>query len=110
MIRDDLSDKLIHLAPGSNYDDAANVFSAILEGVQLVGGTGCIKGGYRCVCFSEAPLRTCVKRHDCADIHSYGKESVPLRPDGRAVETDRAVDTIAQTGRAPAQRRSARSY
>lgn len=53
MIRDDLSDKLIHLTRGPN---AAKDFSAILEEKKLLGGDGCIKGGYRCVCFSEAPI------------------------------------------------------
>ena len=56
MIRDDLSDKLIHLTRGPTYDDAAQVFSAILEEKRLVGGTGCIKGSFQCVCFSEAPI------------------------------------------------------
>ena len=56
MIRDDLSDKLIHLTRGPTYDDAAKVFSAILEEKRLLGGTGCIKGDFRCVCFSEAPI------------------------------------------------------
>jgi hypothetical protein len=56
MIRDDLSDKLIHLTRGPTYVDAAAVFSAIIEEKRLLGGTGCIKGGFRCVCFSEAPI------------------------------------------------------
>ena len=56
MIRDDLSDKLIHLTRGQTYEDAASVFSAILEQKRLLGGTGCIKGDFRCVCFSEAPI------------------------------------------------------
>jgi hypothetical protein len=56
MIRDDLSDKLIHLTRGPTYDDAARLFSTILAEKRLLGGTGCIKGGFRCVCFSEAPV------------------------------------------------------
>ena len=56
MIRDDLSDKLIHLTRGATYSDAAKVFSAILEEKRLVGGTGRIEGGFPCVCFSEAPI------------------------------------------------------
>jgi hypothetical protein len=56
MIRDDLSHKLIHLTRGPTYDDAAQVFTKILEEKRLLGGTGCIKGGFRCVCFSEAPV------------------------------------------------------
>ena len=56
MIRDDLSDKLIHLTRGQTRDDAAKVFSTILEEKRLLGGTGCIKDSFRCVCFSEAPI------------------------------------------------------
>lgn len=56
MIRDDLSDKLIHLTRGPTYADAATVFATILKEKRLCGGTGDIKGGFRCVCFSEAPI------------------------------------------------------
>jgi hypothetical protein len=56
MIRDDLSDKLIHLTRGPTYDEAARLFSTILAEKRLLGGTGCIKGGFRCVCFNEAPV------------------------------------------------------
>jgi len=56
MIRDDISDKLIHLTRGSNLDDAAKRFVAILHEKKLLGGTSDIKGGSRCVCFSEAPI------------------------------------------------------
>ena len=55
MIRDDLSNKLIHLTRGE-WDDAANKFLSILQEKKLKGGTGCIKGAFRCVCFSEAPV------------------------------------------------------
>jgi len=56
MIRDDLSEKIIHLTRGPTYDDAAEIFLAILAEKQLRGGTGLIKGGFSCVCFSEAPV------------------------------------------------------
>lgn len=56
MIRDDLSHKLIHLTRGPSYDDAAQLFTKILAEKQLLGGTGCIKGKFHCVCFSEAPV------------------------------------------------------
>jgi hypothetical protein len=56
MIRDDLSDTLIHLTRGSTYEEAAQTFTKILDEKRLVGGSGCIKSGFRCVCFSEAPL------------------------------------------------------
>lgn len=56
MIRDDLSDKVIHLTRGPSRDAAAKVFFKILNEGKLRGGTGCIKGNWRCVCFTEAPI------------------------------------------------------
>jgi len=56
MIRDDLSDRLIHLARGTRETDAASQFLQIMASSSLLGGDGCIMGKYRCVCFSEAPL------------------------------------------------------
>lgn len=56
MIRDDLSQKLVHLTRGDTPEVAASIFESILEQRELLGGDGNIKGGYRCVCFSEAPV------------------------------------------------------
>lgn len=56
MIREDLSSKLIHLTRGTSDQSAAKKFISMVEGRKLNGGNGCIKGGYSCVCFSEAPL------------------------------------------------------
>jgi hypothetical protein len=56
MIRDDLSANLIHLTRGDSDQAAADAFLAILKTQQLLGSTRDIRGGYRCVCFSEAPL------------------------------------------------------
>ena len=56
MIRDDISDRLIHLIRGDTDKDAADTFLQILKERCLRGGTGCIKGSYECVCFSEAPI------------------------------------------------------
>ncbi|MBT4482338.1 MAG: hypothetical protein HOC71_01515 [Candidatus Latescibacteria bacterium] len=55
MNRDDLSSKLIHLTRGT-WNDAASVFINILKEKKLLGGTGDIKGKYKCICFSEAPI------------------------------------------------------
>lgn len=54
MIRDDLSNKLIHLTNGDD-PSAEAAFLSIVEQRQLIGGSGCIRGRYKCVCFSEAP-------------------------------------------------------
>jgi hypothetical protein len=56
VIREDLSDRLIHLTRSLTHKESGNVLSAILRERQLRGGTGNIKGGYTCVCFSEAPI------------------------------------------------------
>src|SRR5712692_6302802 len=56
VIRDDLSDRLVHLTRGDPTLVAAGTFLSIVEQRVLRGGDGFIKGGYRCVCFSEAPI------------------------------------------------------
>lgn len=56
MIRGDLSNRLIHLTKGNTADEAANNFINILRSGHIRGGNGFIRGGYTCVCFSEAPI------------------------------------------------------
>ena len=56
MIRDDLSNKLVHLIRGDSIDEAFDKFQSILSERRLKGGDGHIKGGYRCVCFTETPI------------------------------------------------------
>jgi hypothetical protein len=56
MIRDDLSDRLIHLTRGAPLEVAATRFLQIMESQALLGGDGFIMGKYLCVCFSEAPI------------------------------------------------------
>ena len=56
MIRDDLSNKLIHLVKGNTEQEAFDVFNSILDERILKGGSGCIRGGFNCVCFSETPI------------------------------------------------------
>lgn len=55
IIRDDLSDRLIHLTKGEP-EQALSSLVSIIEQRKLIGGTGFIKGQHRCVCFSEAPI------------------------------------------------------
>lgn len=54
--RHDLTRNLIHLTRGDTEVAAFNTLLTILREQRLLGGTGFIKGGYKCVCFSEAPL------------------------------------------------------
>ena len=55
MIRDDLSEQVVHLTKGEPQQAASN-FLSIVESRSLRGGTGHIRGAYRCVCFTEAPI------------------------------------------------------
>lgn len=55
MIRNDLSNKLIHLTKGG-WDDALHTFQQIIEEKGLKGSPGGIKSRDNCICFSEAPL------------------------------------------------------
>ena len=56
IVRSDLSTKLIHFTKGITYDDAFSTLWTIMEEKKLIGGTGMIRGGYNCVCFTEAPI------------------------------------------------------
>jgi hypothetical protein len=55
--REDISDYLVHFIKGDNYEEAFRTLSSIVRGSQLLGGSGFIRGSYRCVCFSEAPIK-----------------------------------------------------
>jgi hypothetical protein len=54
--RDDLSSKLVHLISGETREGAFSILRAILNDKGLRGGTGFVKGVYKCICFSEAPV------------------------------------------------------
>jgi hypothetical protein len=59
--RDDLSDLLVHLTRVTErgvpqFQAATETLVRIMNDQALRGGTGYIKGNYKCVCFSEAPL------------------------------------------------------
>jgi hypothetical protein len=54
--RPDLSNELIHFIRQPSLEQGFQVLRRIIAERRLLGGTGFIKGGYRCVCFTEAPL------------------------------------------------------
>lgn len=56
MSRPDISDKLVHFTSGASEDDAFTNLCSIIQDGAIRGSDGMIKGGYRCVCFTEAPL------------------------------------------------------
>lgn len=55
-IRPDMSDKVIHFTKAETYEDALGVLLTMIGGGSIVGGNGMIRGGYSCICFTEAPL------------------------------------------------------
>ena len=58
MTRLDISPYLVHFTRGETYEAAFERLTAILTQRKLFGTARNIRGGYRCVCFSEAPLGT----------------------------------------------------
>lgn len=56
--RFDISDKLIHFTGGGGecMDDAFARLRAIIREGRLIAGNRMIRGGYRCVSFTEAPI------------------------------------------------------
>jgi len=56
MSRADISPYLVHFTSGTTYEDAFTRLRKILSDRSLIAGSRFIKGNYRCVCFSEAPL------------------------------------------------------
>jgi hypothetical protein len=56
MVRPDISDKLVHFTSGTDLEGAYRRLCQIIDDSRLLGSGGTIRGGYRCICFSEAPL------------------------------------------------------
>lgn len=56
MSRNDISPFLIHFTKGENLDDSFENLLSIISDQVIFGNNNMIKGGYNCVCFSEAPI------------------------------------------------------
>jgi hypothetical protein len=59
----DLSNYLIHFTKGENVDDENGAYAnlkSIIQQKELKSNNGDIRGGYKCVCFTEAPI-DCLK-------------------------------------------------
>ncbi len=76
----DISRRLVHLTRGATLQQAYQVLASILRERELRGGVKLIRGGYCCVCFSEAPLRS-VRRL----LGRPGAHGVPYQPFGIVV-------------------------
>src|ERR1035441_5583711 len=58
--RFDISDKVIHFTRGESQDDAFTRLRAIISARRLIAGNHMVRGGYRCVSFTEAPIEAFV--------------------------------------------------
>jgi len=59
-LRPDISNKLIHFTKGDSEESAYNNLRKIIESGVLYGNVSqYIRGQYKCVCFTEAPLEAC---------------------------------------------------
>ena len=54
--RFDISDKVIHFTKGESQDGAFDRLRAIIGERRLIGSSPMVRGGYRCVSFTEAPI------------------------------------------------------
>ena len=54
--RPDIADHVIHFTSDATIELAFERFRAIVQDECLIGGGTKIRGGYRCVCFTEAPM------------------------------------------------------
>ncbi len=56
MSRTDLTDSLIHFVRAPSDGEAYQILSQIARDRALRGSSGCIKGGYTCVCFADLSI------------------------------------------------------
>ena len=54
--RPDISDKLVHFTSGATACEAFERIRYVVSEQRLIGSGARIRGNYRCVCFTEAPL------------------------------------------------------
>jgi len=54
--RRDISDKLVHFTSGDSWEEAFQRLCNIIREMRILGTSEKIRGEYKCVCFSEAPL------------------------------------------------------
>jgi hypothetical protein len=55
MMRDDITTDLVHWTKGESDDKALEAICSITSHLKIHGNSSEIKGGFNCVCFSEAP-------------------------------------------------------
>jgi hypothetical protein len=91
MLRTDVSTRLVHMTKGTTEQDAVNRFLSIVGSAQIRGGTGFIRGGYRCVCFTEAPIANLAQA-----LAQPSPHGIPYAPLG--VMIDKTSDLLPNAG------------
>ncbi len=71
--RPDITNKLIHFTSGNSFDEAFDRLQRIVDDCCLIGSGEKIRGSYRCVCFTEAPLTSL--QHGLVNPSAYTRYS-----------------------------------
>lgn len=79
--RTDIADELIHLIRRPTYEEAFAVLTQIVMERRLRGGNGYIRGGFQCVCFTEAPLESIAEV-----VWENGEDELKFQPFGIVVK------------------------
>lgn len=90
--RSDIGDLLVHWTRRSNrYEAITPAFDNlknILENSRINGGTGKIRGGYTCVCFTESPLSNLVNVFSLAKINEGKSSRTKYEPYGVGIRKE----------------------
>ncbi len=73
-MRTDISDYLIHLVSGETEEEQMYALLRILQSKSLQASRKKIKGGYNCICFTEAPLMQ-IRNTGLVNATGYSKYS-----------------------------------
>jgi uncharacterized protein YktA (UPF0223 family) len=71
MKRPDLSEYLIHFIKGDTLEQSYDVLKQIISSKMLKAGNGHIKGGFKCICFTEAPPKALVESQWLGNVVRY---------------------------------------
>jgi hypothetical protein len=93
MIRDDLSQNLVHLVKGQTSEEALATFDQILADHALIGSGTFIKGRWHCVCFTETPLAHLAQALSLRNVHGirYYPAGVMVKKDWLFTQGGRPV-------------------
>lgn len=86
--RTDIGDLIVHWTKSdpSSKNDAFTILQKILDEEKLIGGDGFIKGGYKCVCFTESPIADLVKVFTLAKLNAEKEKRHRYEPFGLAIK------------------------